>query len=47
LITQIVFYTVGWIIHPARYFMLVNLASLLAVIDWLTGRRQNTWDVVR
>jgi len=23
------------------------LASLLAVIDWLTGRRQNTWDVVR
>jgi len=47
LITQIAFYTAGWIIHPARYFMLVNLASLLAVIDWLTGRRQNTWDVVR
>ena len=44
---QIIFYLFGWLFHPVRYFIKVNLASLLAVIDWLTGRRQNTWDVVR
>ena len=44
---QIIFYLFGWLFHPVRYFIQVNLASLLAVIDWLTGRRQNTWDVVR
>ena len=44
---QIIFYLFGWLFHPVRYFIQVNLASLLAVIDWLTGRRQNTWDVIR
>ena len=44
---QIIFYLFGWLFHPVRYFIQVNLASLLAVIDWLTGQRQNTWDVIR
>ena len=47
LAVQILFYSFGWLFHPIRYFIQVNLASLLAVIDWLTGQRQNTWDVVR
>ena len=44
---QILFYLFGWLFHPVRYFIHVNLASLLAVIDWLIGQRQNTWDVIR
>jgi len=44
---QILFYLFGWLFPPVRYFIQVNLASFLAVIDWSTGRNQNTWDVVR
>ena len=47
LAVQILFYSFGWLFHPVRYFIQVNVASLLAIIDWLTGQRQNTWDVVR
>ena len=44
---QILFYLFGWLFHPVRYFIQVNLASLFAIIDWLAGQRQNTWEVVR
>ena len=44
---QIIFYIFGWLFYPTRYFLQVNFASLLAIIDWCMGKRQNTWDVVR
>ena len=44
---QILFYLLGIIFSPIRYFLKVNIASLLAIIDWLLGKKQNTWQVIR
>ena len=45
--SQIFFYLLGLIISPIRYFLKVNIASLLAIIDWLKGKKQDTWEVIR
>ena len=42
-----VIYLLGIIFSPIRYFLKVNIASLLAIIDWLLGKKQNTWQVIR
>ena len=44
---QIICYLFGLMISPVRYFLQVNFASLLAIIDWLLGRKQDTWEVIR
>ena len=44
---QIICYLFGLVISPVRYFLQVNFASLLAIIDWLLGRKQDTWEVIR
>lgn len=44
---QILFYFLGLIFSPIRYFLMVNIAAFLAIIDWLLGKKQNTWDVIR
>ena len=44
---QILFYLLGIIFSPIRYFLKVNIASFLAIIDWLLGKKQNTWQVIR
>ena len=45
--SQIFFYLLGLTISPIRYFLKVNIASLLAIIDWLKGKKQDTWEVIR
>ncbi len=45
--SQILFYLFGLIISPIRYFLKVNIASLLAISDWLLGKKQDTWEVIR
>ena len=45
--SQIIFYLLGLIISPIRYFLKVNIASLLAITDWFLGRKQDTWEVIR
>jgi len=45
--SQILFYLLGLIISPIRYFLKVNIASLLAITDWFLGKKQDTWEVIR
>ena len=45
--SQIFFYFLGLTISPIRYFLKMNIASLLAIIDWLKGKKQDTWEVIR
>ena len=45
--SQILFYLFGLIISPIRYFLKVNIASFLAITDWLLGKKQDTWEVIR
>jgi len=45
--SQIFFYLLGLTISPIRYFLKVNIASLLAIVDWLKGKKQDTWEVIR
>ena len=45
--SQIFFYLLGLTLSPIRYFLKVNIASFLAIIDWLKGKKQDTWEVIR
>ena len=45
--SQIFFYLLVLTISPIRYFLKVNIDSLLAIIDWLKGKKQDTWEVIR
>ena len=45
--SQIFFYLLGLTLSPIRYFLKVNIASLLAITDWFLGRKQDTWEVIR
>ncbi|MEC8839723.1 MAG: glycosyltransferase family 2 protein [Candidatus Neomarinimicrobiota bacterium] len=45
--SQIFFYFLGLTISPIRYFLKMNIASFLAIIDWLKGKKQDTWEVIR
>ncbi len=47
LVLQILFYIIGIFHSGVRYIIKVNVASALAVIDWLSGKKQTTWNVVR
>lgn len=44
---QILFYITGIFHSGLRYIIKVNVASALAIIDWLSGKKQITWDVIR
>ena len=44
---QIAFYLTGFFISPVKYFIIVNIAVLMAIIDSLRGKSTITWQVVR
>jgi len=41
--TQLLVYFIGIFISPIRYFFLVNIASFVAIIDWVLGKKIITW----
>ncbi len=47
LILQIIFYISGIFHSGVRYVIKVIIASALAIMDWLLGKKQTTWTVVR
>lgn len=47
LFIQIMFYFTGFLSKTVQYFIVVNLASFFAIIDWLRGKRIITWQVER
>jgi|TARA_B100002003_G_scaffold113890_1_gene105355 cellulose synthase/poly-beta-1,6-N-acetylglucosamine synthase-like glycosyltransferase len=44
---QVAMYTLGLLHSGVRYFIVVNFASAFAIWDWLIGKKQTTWSVVR
>ena len=47
LILQVMFYVSGIFHSGMRYIIKVMVASALAIIDWILGKKQTTWTVVR
>ncbi len=47
LILQVMFCASGIFLSGVRYIIKVIFASALAIIDWILGKRQTTWTVVR
>ena len=47
LILQVMFYLSGIFLSGVRYIIKVNVSSALAIIDWISGKRQTTWTVIR
>lgn len=47
LMLQIIFYILGIYINTIKYFIVVNMASLMAIFAWIRGARIVTWDVER
>ena len=47
LILQVMFYVSGIFHSGMRYIIKVIVASALAIIDWILGKKQTTWTVVR
>ena len=46
-ILQVMFYLSGIFHSGVRYIIKVIIASALAIFDWILGKRQTTWTVVR
>ena len=44
---QIVFYLAGLFISPVRYFIIVNIAVFMAIIDSVRGKKNIIWQVSR
>ena len=47
LILQVIFFVSGIFHSGVRYIIKVIVASALAIIDWILGKKQTTWTVVR
>jgi len=47
LFLQIGFYSLGLVYSGIRYIIKVNIASALAIVDWILGKKQTMWNVVR
>lgn len=46
-IAQLIFYFLSLFFKPIQYFILVNFATLKAIVYWIIGKKFNTWKVVR
>jgi len=44
---QVGFYSLGLIHSGIRYIIKVNIASAMAIVDWVLGKKQTTWNVIR
>ncbi len=44
---QIGFYSLGLVHSGIRYIIKVNIASAMAIVDWILGKKRTTWNVVR
>lgn len=44
---QLLLYSIGVFIAPIRYFFLVNIAALVATLDWVFGKKIITWKPYR
>ena len=47
LMLQVIFFVSGIFHSGVRYIIKVIVASALAIIDWILGKKQTTWTVVR
>jgi len=47
LIMQSLLYLSGLYIRPIKYFIFINYASLLAIWDWINGKKIIVWEVIR
>jgi cellulose synthase/poly-beta-1,6-N-acetylglucosamine synthase-like glycosyltransferase len=47
LFLQVTFYSLGIVHSGIRYIIKVNIASAMAIIDWMLGKKQTTWNVNR
>ncbi|MCH7731640.1 MAG: glycosyltransferase family 2 protein [Candidatus Marinimicrobia bacterium] len=45
LLLQVLFYSLTMVSSIVRYYFLVNLASFMAIMDWLRGKKIVTWDI--
>jgi cellulose synthase/poly-beta-1,6-N-acetylglucosamine synthase-like glycosyltransferase len=46
-ILQLCFYLSGMFLKPVRYFIIVHCAAIMAIIDWILGKRIIKWSVLR
>ncbi len=44
---QVLFYALSIFIRPVQYFVVVNSSSLMAIIDWIRGKKIVTWEIER
>jgi cellulose synthase/poly-beta-1,6-N-acetylglucosamine synthase-like glycosyltransferase len=47
MVFQILFYFSGVFLGSVKYFIQVNFAALLALLDWIRGKKIITWTVLR
>lgn len=47
LFSQVLFYVLSLFIRPVQYFVVVNLSSLMAIVDWIRGKKIVTWEIER
>lgn len=47
LFSQVLFYALSIFIIPVQYFIIVNSSSLMAIIDWIRGKKIVTWKIER
>lgn len=47
LYSQVLFYALSILIKPVQYFIIVNSSSLMAIIDWIQGKKIVTWEIER
>jgi len=47
LYSQVLFYAMALLIKPVQYFVIVNSSSLMAIVDWIRGKKIVTWEIER
>ncbi|MBT3759513.1 MAG: glycosyltransferase [Candidatus Marinimicrobia bacterium] len=46
-VLQLIFYLSAFVVNTVRYFLIVNFAALMAIWDWVCGKKIVTWAVNR